>query len=832
MALLCSRLYWLIPACILTCSSLSAQSIRLNEFVASNHTGHTDAEGDPDDWIELYNPDTAAVDLAGYFISDNVNQPYKWQIPVGSPAGTIVEPGVFFLLWADDEPEEGATHLPFKLDAAGEHLLISSPDSILLDWLSFGQQTTDVSLARQPDGMGEWIISPTPTPGVSNSFSTGMPLTDVPLASVSSGRFAQTFTVHFSSTTPGAEIRLTFDGAMPDETDSLFTQDIEVQQTTIVRARAFAQNYLPGRTATYSYLFIPEHTFPVISLVMDPVDFFDTLTGIYAQAIELTDIEVPVHATWLETDGSIGFEADLAAETFGNGSLTLPQKSLLLKAKSAFGAQEIEYQLFPELPQEEYKSLVLRNGGQDWCVTMFRDECIGSLGRDIKDVEPIVGALPLAFQSFRPSVVYLNGQYWGIHNVREQQNKSFISRHFDLDTSEIDYIEFYGTALEGDSVEWQTFWQWVSDGSFENDLKFNELAQKNDMANFTDYCIFQIVADNVDWPGKNWRRFKSRGLDARWQWLPYDFDLSFGLMNTDFSWNTGFAGQNAFARAIDSLASFWATADWQTVILRRALENQSYRHYFLNRTADLLNTIFEKNRVLSRIDSFQNMYWPEIDRHFERWFFSPGWVPYWEDNVKKMSNFAAMRPDSCFDHVMETFPEAEGVATVILGVEPPGAGSLHLSTLQFDSTHLPWQGRYFEGVPVPIKATAKPGWTFSGWSRSDWGNSDSISLLLNGDLELTAYFIQDSLPVDTDSAVLFFRLTPNPASRVMQIESHQPIRQVVFYDVLGVRRREISFEIQGVTSAPLPLDDLPAGVYWAEAVFATGKKGVKRFVKM
>lgn len=832
MALLCFRRFWLILAYILTVSFLSAQSVRLNELLASNHTGHTDADGDLDDWIEVFNPDSVAVDLAGYFISDNINQPLKWQIPVGSPAGTIVEPGGFFLLWADDEPEEGSTHLPFKLDAAGEALLLSTPDSVLVDWLSFSQQATDVSLARQPDGTGEWIICTTPTPGISNGFSSGTPLTDAPLASVSSGRFGQAFPITFSSTTPGAEIRLTFDGTIPDETDSLFSQTLDIQQTVIVRARAFTPGYLPGRTSSYSYLFIPEHEFPVISLVFDPADFFDPVSGIYTQAVELTNIEVPVHATWLETDGSIGFTADLAAETFGNGSLTLPQKSLLLKAKSAFGAQEIEYPVFPELSQEEYKSLVLRNSGQDWGVTMFRDACVGSLGRDIKDVEPIVGTLPLAFQSFRPSVVYLNGQYWGIHNVREQQNKSFIGRHFDVDTDSIDYIEFYGTALEGDSVEWQTFWQWLTDNHFQNDLKFNELAQKNDMSNFTDYCIFQIVADNVDWPGKNWRRFKSQEPDARWQWLPYDFDLSFGLMNTDFSWNTGFAGQNAFARALDSTFGFWAAADWQTVILRRALENQQYRHYFLNRTADLLNTVFEKNRVLARIDSFENMYLPEIDRHFERWFFSPGWVSYWEDNVKKMSNFASLRPDFCFDHALETFPETGGVASVILAVEPPGAGDLHLSTLQFDSVHLPWQGRYFKGIPVPVKATARPGWTFSGWSAPDWGSSDSIALLMNGDLELTAYFLQDSLPVDTDAAMLFFRLTPNPAGRVIRIDSDKPVRQVILYDVLGTRRREYSFEANGITTAPLPLEDLPVGVYWAEAVFTTGRKGLKRFVKL
>ncbi|HOY04961.1 MAG TPA: CotH kinase family protein [Saprospiraceae bacterium] len=829
MRLLYFRRFGLLFACLLIAARFEAQ--RLNEFLASNQSVYADPSANFDDWVEIYNPGDEAIDLSGYFISDKAGLPFKWRIPAGFSEETTIQPGGFLLLWLDDQPEEGPLHLPFKLDAAGENLLLSDPDSILLDEVHFGQQTTDVSLARQPDGSGAWLICTSPTPGFSNSLSTGTPLTEIPVASVSGGRFDEAFQVVFSCSTPGAEIRLRFDGAMPDQNDSLYTQPLDIQQTTIVRARAFAPGYLPGRTASYSYLFVAPHTFPIVSLVFEPGDFFDPETGIYAQAIALSNVEVPAHATWIEPDGHTGFTADVAVEPFGSGSLTLPQKSLLLKAKPAFGSQEIEYPVFPDLPQEKYKSLVLRNSGQDWGVTMFRDAFVGSLATDISDVQPVLDTVSLAFQGFQPSVVYLNGEYWGIHNVREQHNKNFISRHFDVDGDDVDFIEFYSNALEGDSLQWQAFWQWLSDNHFQNDEKFKELADKNDMVNFTDYCIFQIVSDNVDWPGKNWRRFKSHDPEARWQWLPYDFDLSFGIMNTDFSWNTGYAGQNAFARALDSTFSFWATAEWQTVVLRRAMENQQYRHYFLNRTADLLNTVFEKYRLLIRLDAFENRYLPEIDRHFERWFASPGWLSYWQNNVQKMRDFAYSRANQCYQHVPQTFPEAEGVATINLNVEPPGAGALHFSTLHFDSAQLPWQGRYFKGIPVPAIAVAKEGWTFAGWSVQGVGLSDSISVLINGDLDLTAHFVLDSLPLDTESAVTFFQLFPNPAGRMVQISAHTPVRQVILYDALGIRRRAYSFDEGGSTIAPLDLEGLPAGVYAAEVVSISGRRSVQRFVK-
>lgn len=831
MLIFLSRHFGLPLLCLFASLFSSAQSIRLNELLASNQSIIADEAGDFDDWVEIYNGSDEIINLSGFYISDNAANPQKWQIPADYPPATSIQPGGFLIFWFDDEPEEGPTHLPFKISAGGEDLLISAPDGTLLDLISFGQQAADISLARLPDGTGDWILSSSPTPGASNSTTTALPVTDTPLASVSSGRYDAPFQLSFTSNTHGAQIRLRFDGAIPIESDSLFTQPIDVQENTVVRARVFAPDYLPGAASTNSYLFVAPHSFPIVSLVFDPGDFFDSLSGIYSNPLTLAEIEVPVHATWIEPGGHIGFSVDVGAELFGSGSLTLPQKSLLLKAKPAFGAQEIEYQVFPEISQDKYKRLALRNSGQDWGITMFRDALVGSLGRDLGDVAPVVGDLPLVFQAFRPTVVYLNGQYWGIHNAREQHNKYFISQHFDVDEDEMDFIEFYGKAIEGDSIEWQSFWQWLSDNHFQSDLKFNELAKKNDILNFTDYCIFQIATDNVDWPGKNWRRFRSHEPGARWQWLPYDFDLSFGLMNTDFSWNTGFAGQNAFSRAIDSTFTHWASSDWQTLILRRSLENQSYRHYFLNRTADLLNTVFEKEHMLGRVDSFEHLYLPEIDRHFERWFYSPGWIPYWSDNVQKMKNFAQNRADYCFEHTLETFPETAATAHITLAVEPQEAGKLDFSTLHFDTPQLPWQGRYFQGIPVPVKAIAKPGWSFSGWSLQDLGTADSISLLPTDNLALTAYFTPDSIPTGTGSAATFFQIAPNPTGQVTQVRSSLPVRTLTLYNALGVKQQEYVFENGGVTSTLLNVESLPSGIYWLQAVFVTAETAIRHLIK-
>lgn len=812
---------------------LRAQTLRLNELLAANQTVLADPAGDFDDWVEVFNSGPAAVQLAGFFLSDNPALPAKWQIPATNLVQTQIQPGGYLLLWMDDQEYQGPTHAGFKLDAAGENLLLTAPDgSTVLDALAFGPQTADVSLGRWPDGTGDWTLFSEPTPGAPNDSSPAPLLTDAPLASVVGGFFSQPFTLGFSTATPSGQIRLTFDGSLPDETDSLFTQPLDVQQTSVVRARAFAPGYAPGRTTTNTYFFNTHHTFPIVSLVFEPADFYDSLSGIYINPLTLAEAERPVHAEWFEPDGTRGFGLDLAAELSGTGSLTLPQKSLLLKAKSGFGANEIEYAVFPDLPYDRYRRLILRNSGQDWCVTQFRDAAVGSLARDAADLAPVLDRTHLIFQGLRPAVVYFNGEYRGIHNVREQLGADFLERHFDLNEDEVDLIDFAGEALTGDSVAWFEFWNWLNGNHFQNDLLFHELAAKTDLANFTDYCIFQIAADNVDWPTKNWRRFRPRTPDGRWVWLPFDFDLSFGLLTLpDQQWNTGFAGQNAFARAVDSTSAVWPNPDWSTLPLRRALENAGYRVFFLNRTADLLNTVFRPERVLERLDFFENRYQPEIEQHYAYWFQSPGWLSYWQDNVQKMKDFAVYRAGFCFTHAVETFDDTDGLAEISLAVDPPGSGSLRFSTLRFDAAHLPWTGTYFQNIPIPVRAEAAPGWHFAGWSLPGLGTADSAVLVLDDDLALTAWFAQDSTTDTTVAGQSFFQLSPNPAPESVRLTGQKAVRRIVLYNLLGQKARQWVWPVAADADVSLDLRGLPPGGYAVAVEFEDGKTAWQRLIK-
>ncbi len=134
----------------------------INEFAADNDT-IADPSEEYDDWIELYNTTDSSIDLGGMYLSDSYAQPMKWQFP----AGTSIGAGSYLIVWADEGLTQNGVHAGFKLSAGGEQLILSGSDLSIIDSVSFGAQTTNLSMARVPNGTGPFVQGP-PTFGVSN----------------------------------------------------------------------------------------------------------------------------------------------------------------------------------------------------------------------------------------------------------------------------------------------------------------------------------------------------------------------------------------------------------------------------------------------------------------------------------------------------------------------------------------------------------------------------------------------------------------------------------------------------------------------------------------
>lgn len=480
-----------------------SQAIFINEFLASNSSGAVDEAGQHEDWVELFNAGTTAVDLGGMFLTDDLGQPNKWKIPTTNPALTTIPPGGYLLFWLDGEPAQGILHANFKLSAGGEDLGLLAANGSQIDALSFGPQTANVSYGRSSDGGNDYQFFTTPTPFAPNSGTPVGSFAQAPTVSVGGGFFTANFDLELASQTPNATIRYTLDGSEPDASSAIYTMPLPVQQNTTLRARAFATGHLPSAVTTQTYLFEAKPTFPVVALSFKDADFFDPATGIYPNYTQ--DLKCPVNAEFFETDGMPGFNQAATANVHGTGSAQFAQKSLKLKALANNGDGYFQHPVFPDQPFEEYKNLLLRNGGQDWNITMFRDAFVASLASDLTDLDGIIEPPRLYLQAFRPGVAYLNGQYWGIHNLQEHIKMDYLTQHFGLSESEVDLLENDADTVAGDFDRWNEFTEFLNTHNFVNLAHYEQLTQRLDLPHFLDYNAFNIIIDNSDWPGNNLR---------------------------------------------------------------------------------------------------------------------------------------------------------------------------------------------------------------------------------------------------------------------------------------------------------------------------------------
>ena len=147
-------------------SIATGNGLRINEFMAANTKTILDLDGKADDWLEITNAGTKAEALRGKFLTDNLAAPNKWRFP-----DTTLAPGAFLLVWADDTPAQGKLHAAFKLDKAGEEIGLfdsTAAGFVVIDSVTFGPQSSDVSMGRFPDGMGGFVFLASPSPGSPN----------------------------------------------------------------------------------------------------------------------------------------------------------------------------------------------------------------------------------------------------------------------------------------------------------------------------------------------------------------------------------------------------------------------------------------------------------------------------------------------------------------------------------------------------------------------------------------------------------------------------------------------------------------------------------------
>ena len=502
-----------------------------------------------------------------------------------------------------------------------------------------------------------------------------------------------------------------------------------------------ARDFARDTVITFNPHLIQEHPanfdFPVVSLTTAPVNLWDSITGIYVFGPNATyeepyyganfheDWERPVHVELYWTDGSKRIDQDAGIKIAGAWSRSNDQKSFALHARSEYGKKYFETKLFDELDITRFKSFVLRDSGNDAGSTFFRDAMITHL----------VAGNNIDIQAYQPAIVFLNGSYWGILNMREKLNEYYIESHYPhVDHEEVDLLAGKGdgmTASEGDLTDYNSLIDFIKTNDLTTDANYQKVAEQIDVDEYIEYLVSEIYGGNDDWPHNNVKMWKSKKNGGRWRWMLYDTDQSYNIWNRDED-KVNYDKLETCLAKIDRNGK-----EWPNFMFINMVKNTTFRNELVNRFADRMNREFLPAAVNHLIDSLYNNIKGEMKYH--TWLWGGG------ESGDAMKEFAKNRPYHMRKHLRKHFDVGEDVV-VTLTENDSKAGYIQLNSLTLKS--FPWNGSYFKNVPVKLRAVARPGYKFVRWENTDENQTIStsagIELTLNCDATVNAVFEKDN----------------------------------------------------------------------------------------
>jgi len=510
--------------------------------------------------------------------------------------------------------------------------------------------------------------------------------------------------------TPNVKILFTTDGSVPTlQTGILYEHPIHLDSSqpdvVVLRAReVLTDSSQLGPVVSTSYVMNVQARLPVLSLIIDPADL-QNLDAHYLSRGR--DWERPVHLTFITPDHQTGFTQAAGLRIRGKGSQSLPKKSFWLYFRQEYGKGKLRYPLFGDSEVQAFDHLVLDAGGNQadkslrW--TLLESEITAQLTRQAGGIAPQGQFI----------VLFINGQPWGIYNLRERLDDNFLRDHYNI--QDVDLIE-NKKAQSGDLENWNALYDFLDNNSLTDPQNFAFVQTQIDLQNFTDYTLVQIFAEHDDWPQKNAVRARAHIPGGRWFWMSWDATRGYGAAgNPDF---------NAVEWATRSYAiSQHEGGTWlrSTLLLRSLLQNAEYRATFISRAADMLNTILSSESVLAHIDRSAAQLAGDIHYEENRW---PSPLD-WRTNVEVLRTWVQTRPDRMRQELMSKF---ELTGTVTLEFAPPSSGQGQVMVDGLLTRQLPWRGVYLVGSQVHVMAVPEPGYVFAGWGAPDLALAPSITL--------------------------------------------------------------------------------------------------------
>lgn len=656
----------------------------INEFMSSNSSVLQDYEGEYPDWIEIFNPSNESINLSGYYLSDDEEDTQKWVFP-----DIDLSPSQYLIVFASgkDVLFSEEIHTNFKIKQSGENLILSNSEGEILQNIQPIEVPTDYSYSCIPDGDTQNMHLSIATPG-----SVNIELFEATTSHIS-GFYQDEISISLFTENQDVEVYYTLNGELPSVNSNLYFEPIHfntnnhfpnqfsyipttplegpwplqtfvwkepvsVKQAHVLRYAIFQNGEQMGKVNSQTYFVedadTEDYSFPVLSLITDSLNLFQYDTGIYIPGKMFDEIgfewypygnyrergeawERNINVAFFEDDGGLVFETGAGMRIRGAGSTANPQKSFAVYFKNKYGKKKIEHAVFPNSDLEDYKRLIFRSSGNDFLNTHFRDALL----------QDLLMPLNMELQRFLPSVVFVNGEYWGIHNIREKYDEYYFKYHFDIHEDSVNILSSTDAVAEGFESNYPEINEFLSSSDMSLESSYSYIDERVDIPNMIDFLIAEIYYANYDWPCNNYREWRTNDPDSKWRFLINDLDLSFGF-SADCEWD-----KTSLYHALEN-GDGWPNCGVSNHLFRKMMENQRFVDEFLERFVYHLNITFNTQTVINKIDEFTLLFEPEMEEHIARWGY-PSNMGNWYGEIEVMKDFARRRPCFMKGHIMDYF---------------------------------------------------------------------------------------------------------------------------------------------------------------------------------
>ena len=716
----------------------------LNEFSAANQDQFTDNYGEDEDWIELYNAGTTTVDLSGYHLSDKLDNPTKFVIP---PGVNIVSGG-FLRVWASgrDQYLGGVLHTNFKITQTknSETIVLAGPLGTIIDFHPLDVPNKNGhSWARTTNGGPDWGVALNPSPGASN-LNVKSPYPSKPNISPAAGFYGSNLQVSIDANNPDLTVYYTINGQDPTTASTIYTGPFTINNTAVVKAIARDLSDPDGTTSFidfHSYIINNAHSIPVVSITGNQI--MNLMNGSWtAEPVGTFEL--------FDESGDRVSDASGEFNKHGNDSWAYQQRGIDYITRDEFGDDHaIKHPIFdPQITdRDEFQRIILKAAANDNYPfengAHIRDAYVHTLSQ--------LAGLEMDERTNEPCILYVNGQYWGVYEMREKvDDHDFTKYYYDQGREWIDFLKTWGATWTeyGSIFDWNTLRNYILSNDMSDPANYAYVEDQLEVLSLIDYVVLHSHNVSTDWLNWNtawWRGNKPTGQAKKWRYALWDEDATFG----HYINYTGVPDVTANADPCNPEVLGNPGGQGHIPIFNALLNNQDFLSLYINRYADLNNSYFNCDFMIDLLDDMIGRIAPEMPQQIARW---GGSVNGWQNNVQELRDFILLRCTIISDGIVDCY-EDEGITgpyNIVVDVVPPGSGDVQINTIIGFS--YPWSAEYFGGVDFDLLAIPNCGYSFSHWTVANHSFgpdefSEAIEMSLISDDIITAFFNNENIPL-------------------------------------------------------------------------------------